>query len=294
MSESGIPMSNTPIFDRLAAERGYYNLIDDNPIGNPFGPQTPTQGLLEPGAWIAKAVPVMEPEQITFSENIDPERAEDEHGSFHQYMDDVVSDFYKAHPGAENATLTSTSELDGTFTIGITAIRRNNWIDAAVSVAAELKDMMSVPFEVKRPEFASNGAGIRLKKRPEHYSSGLSNFVVEATEDFRHDNPTAIITAITPHGNDDGTMGMTFEAIEPEIGRHQVKDLAGQQLELYRQAASERHISLPRDISEEDWGKVQEGKFSINDIRRKYLGDSSVSSPTISTSEQTDKPASNG
>lgn len=249
MSDTVIPVSNTPIFDRLARERGYDRLVNDNPIGNPFGHQVPAEGVLAAGAWMAKTVPVMEPETVTFTENIDPERAEDEHGSFHQYMDDVVVDFYMAHPGAENATITSIGELDGTFTINITAIiRKHNWIDAAVFEAAELKDMAHVPFEAERKfmtgvdvstEVMEKKFGIRLKKNnepPEVPSFGelISSFVTDATKEFREEHPTAVITAIKPHGNEDGTMGMTFEAIEPEIGRHEVKDLAGQQLELYR------------------------------------------------------------
>jgi hypothetical protein len=88
----------------------------------------------------------------------------------------------------------------------------------------------------------------------EDYSNFVYSFVDDATKEFREKNPNALVTAVEPKGNPDGTVSMVIHAVEPVLGANHVKDLPAQQLELYRQAVqkSEKdHVLSENEIKEE-------------------------------------------
>lgn len=253
MEDNIVQISNTPIFDQLARELHYNQMVARGQVGSAFDRLVPVRGAsawsgrqmgnadlhIAPNAWIAKPVPRMSSEEVRVSETINPEKAEEEYGSFQGFIRHLSEEFNKKYPNAGEVTVTTSSQLDGNQSVTVSGLNPGILSGKAVSQATSLQPVQRVHpttlFEKKTglSMDEENSAGALLDKS----GNLVPEFVDDATRSFREAHPNAVITGMTPKGNPDGTMTMVIEAIEPQTG-YVPMHIAARQLDAYQSAAA--------------------------------------------------------
>lgn len=220
-----ISVGNTPIFEQLVREmasrgkhfesllspRGAANLkpVDAFGISAKEAGQNLKDGLaampsakdfMAPGAWMAKPVPVMTPEEPKIEETFDPAVLEEQAINPHLHVQTIVKKFTAKWPNAAPVHITRLDNLDGTVTIKVTQGQTDKAVNADPK-SAVVKQLSEVD-GLKIPPITSG-----------HLVSGI---VENVTKTFYREHPEAIITSMEPVKHDDGSITMKIEAVEPK------------------------------------------------------------------------------
>lgn len=234
MNDSAIS-SNTPIFTRLAAERGY----DPSVSANVLAFHWPTLKAQE--AWIAKPVPKMTPTVPEIVEMIHLEQLVDPDMSFSDYVTDMHKRFCALYPSVETIEVSTEIQLDGSQKVimrerksgGVSMIKserdrsesdklRQQYVqDLAKGAVSETfavggeATVLPPVFETKRtsglvavsPLFESN-----VDTEPR---KSLDDFVGEMLGNFRTQHPYATIEDVEYQPQGDGSVTAVITAKEP-------------------------------------------------------------------------------
>lgn len=119
MKDNVVPISNTPIFDQLARERGYDRLVS----GGPTVRLRPEASYISPDAWAPKALPQLCPpvkgRNAKLTVNFHPFDVEKDYESVDGFVEARKQEFFRKHPNAVDIVMTAVHELDGTKTLTI-------------------------------------------------------------------------------------------------------------------------------------------------------------------------------
>jgi len=117
MSDNVVHISNTPIFDQLARERGYDRLV----AGGPTVRLRPDASYISPDAWTAKPVPQITPpvkgRNAKLTVNFHPFDVEKDYESVDGFVEARKQEFFRKHPNAVDVVMTAVHMDDGTKTL---------------------------------------------------------------------------------------------------------------------------------------------------------------------------------
>jgi len=121
MNDNVVHISNTPIFDQLARERGYDRLVSGGATVR-LRPDDKCYNIT-PGAWIAKALPrfsqPIKGRNARLTVNFHPLDVEGRYESVSAFVEARKKEFGRKHPNAVDVVMESVEEIDGTFTLTI-------------------------------------------------------------------------------------------------------------------------------------------------------------------------------
>ena len=121
MNDNVVHISNTPIFDQLARERGYDRLVSGGPTVR-LRPDDKCYNIT-PGAWIAKALPQLCPplkgRNAKLTVNFHPFDVEKDYESVDGFVEARKQEFFRKHPNAVDVVMTAVHMDDGTKTLTI-------------------------------------------------------------------------------------------------------------------------------------------------------------------------------
>lgn len=201
-------MSDTPIFDRLAAERGYERMTakpSEREVYERMHPHLPgvtaAEALrnAEQGAEsIRKAMGFeITPIEPVMSENFHPKDLEEAGRTEYDVTRETVEKFKEKYPWITGPLdVAHSQELDGTATI---TVRKGKQTDKTVNAAKPqaLKPWITFPEE--------NYETTNL----------FENIVADAVDKFHRAHPNALITSMTSVPDSDGGLKVKFEGVEP-------------------------------------------------------------------------------
>lgn len=207
-----IPAVGTPIFDRLARERGYDRLVSRSPFGpcsppeeagSPFSRQPLAPGM-EVSKWEDQPVQQEEPVLSRMSENIHPMDLMDQDVELHEFIREMGEKFHRHYPDVELVNVLRKDELDGTITVVITEVipppvQTDEDVNAAPAEPIDVKPLSEVPQEENN-------------RNPDV----VTDFISGAHREFMEDHPNSVITDMTPRRNNDGSVSLVIDAIEVE------------------------------------------------------------------------------
>lgn len=257
-------MSDTPIFDSLAAARGYYRMLDKkvptasyvapralSPVPVPVKDQNtmvlhlvageePPDMVDAPKAWIAKEIPVVDPKNIRLSEDIEPEEAEEKYGTFAGFVQHKVEEFHEKYPTYKGKVeVTVSSNIDGTERVTVKA-------DVEDTEGRGVRLVKPLPKRQVTEDFIVRGLAEKLppvKKNIVSIFSPEDDMVTPSPtwdeiqkgiyEDFAQKHPDAFITDAKLLTEADGSAKLEITAIEPKM-EDVPEEVRQQQLELYK------------------------------------------------------------
>jgi hypothetical protein len=162
MNDRNIHVSNTPIFDQLSRERGYDRLVTGGPTVRLRPVEPPVRGVMSfmrPEAWTARALPKVTSPKDTNARlkvNIHPLEAEAENPEgVYGFVQTRIAEFEAKHPKAQNVTVSSIPELDGTVTILI----EGNEPKGGVRIAKPPNGVDAIDQSTIRPDLTNDYKG---------------------------------------------------------------------------------------------------------------------------------------
>lgn len=293
MDDNTVHVSNTPIFDQLARERGYERMIANGPVNlrpvfKNFKQPLPqrTRSYTAPGAWIVKPVPRMGPETVSVSDNLDPASLVQAYINPVDFVRDLTEEFNERYPNARNIEVSAVNEINGSVTYTVSG-KLGGWLPEPTAEQM-LKEMSTSPFERATLEYFAGKKGGPDKVRQKSRGVKL------------HPRPSELypdLAMVSLSGT--GARDLVVQEHKTDVVR---EDLASRQLALYRSIGSEQmHIdqdTIRTDLQPQTsttWEDLADAykKYRPNDLVARV-----VSSPTHLTNanqydpEQTDQSAS--